>query len=105
MAVQGNMKQHQMTHKFREGGSEEGNSSSASVTSVATSPTMVMSSPSLVPMTMSSPGDLKAGEASSSSPMTSPPSSETLSPPYRGEKRPGEETGVIQPEKRAILCG
>ena len=95
------MKQHQMTHKFREGGSEEGNSSSASVVS----PTMVMASPSLVPMTMASPGDLKAGEASSSSPLTSPPSSETLSPPYRGEKRPGEETGVLQPEKRAILCG
>ena len=101
MGVQGNMKQHQMTHKFREGGSEEGNSSSASVVS----PTMVMASPSLVPMTMASPGDLKAGEASSSSPLTSPPSSETLSPPYRGEKRPGEETGVLQPEKRAILCG
>ena len=103
MGVQGNMKQHQMTHKFREGGSEEGNSSSASV---VTSPTMVMASPSLLPMTMASPGDLKAGEASSSSPLTSPPSSETLSPPYRGEKRPGEETGVqLQPEKRAILCG
>ena len=102
MAVQGNMKQHQMTHKFREGGSEEGNSSSAAV---ATSPTMVMASPSLVPMTMASPGDSKTGEASSSSPLTSPPSSETLSPPYRGEKRPGEETGVLQPEKRAILCG
>jgi len=99
--TKGNMKQHQMTHKFREGGSEEGNSSSASVVS----PTMVMASPSLVPMTMASPGDLKAGEASSSSPLTSPPSSETLSPPYRGEKRPGEETGVLQPEKRAILCG
>ena len=103
--VQGNMKQHQMTHKFRDGGSEEGNSSTASVTSMATSPTMVITSPPLVPMTMASPGDLKPGEASSSSPLTSPPSSETLSPPYRGEKRPGEETGVIQAEKRAILCG
>ena len=105
MVVQGNMKQHQMTHKFREGSGPEEANSSSSATSLVTSPTMVMASPSLIPMTMASPGDSKAGEASSSSPLTSPPSSETLSPPYRGEKRPGEETGVLQPEKRAILCG
>ena len=104
-SLQGNMKQHQMTHKFREGGSEDGNSSSTSVVSMTTSPTMVMTSPSLVPITMASPGEVKAGEASSSSPLTSPPSSETLSPPYRGEKRPGEETNGLHPEKRAILCG
>ena len=104
-SLQGNMKQHQMTHKFREGGSEDGNSSSTSVVSMTTSPTMVMTSPSLVPITMASPGEVKAGEGSSSSPLTSPPSSETLSPPYRGEKRPGEETNGLHPEKRAILCG
>lgn len=78
------MKQHQMTHKFSEASDK-------------VSPTPVLSA--------SSP-DEKAGEAASSSPLTSPPSSEPVSPPYRGEKRPGEDTTGLQPEKRpAILCG
>lgn len=76
--TQGNMKQHQMTHKFREPGDEQ----PPSVLGLATSP----------------------GEHLPSSPLTSPLSSE-LSPPYRGEKRPGEEAPSLQPEKRAILCG
>ena len=78
------MKQHQMTHKFRD--SEQD---------------------SLVRPGVSTTPDSK------SSPFTSPVSSEH-SPPFSvsaGVKRPGEEAGVgvslvdRPPEKRAILCG
>jgi len=81
--TKGNMKQHQMTHKFRDSESQPGERS-----------------PGLPPSTPE-PGH-------SSSPLTSPPSSGplSLSPTFSassGVKRPGEESGSL--EKRAILCG
>jgi len=82
--TKGNMKQHQMTHKFKESGDE----SSQAMTSL----------PSSSPIEKCS-GDIQ------STPITSPPNSEPVSPPYRGEKRPGEDGVSLQPEKRAILCG
>ena len=86
VSIQGNMKQHQMTHKFRDSESD--------------------SSCPVLPSTPDSKND------PASSPFTSPPSSE-LSPPFSvsgGVKRPVEEAGVVSlvdrpPEKRAILCG
>ena len=84
VVLQGNMKQHQMTHKFRD--SEQD--------------------------TLARPG-VSTTPDSKSSPFTSPGSSEH-SPPFSvsaGVKRPGEDAGVgvslvdRPPEKRAILCG
>ena len=89
MTVQGNMKQHQMTHKFRESECDPAR-----------------------PLLPSTP-DSKKDNTASSSPFTSPHSSD-LSPPFSvsgGVKRPVEEAGVgvslvdRPPEKRAILCG
>ena len=81
--LQGNMKQHQMTHKFRD--SEQ----DSSRPQVSTTPD------------------------SKSSPFTSPASSDHSPPfsVSAGVKRPGEDSGVgvslvdRPPEKRAILCG
>ena len=87
--LQGNMKQHQMTHKFRD---SEGDPAR--------------------PQLPNTP-DSKNTDTAHSSPFTSPQSSEH-SPPFSvsgGVKRPVEESGVgvslvdRPPEKRAILCG
>ena len=78
------MKQHQMTHKFRDSDNFETSLSS--------------------PLTA----------ASSSSPLNSPPTSSPTSPAFSsggggGVKRSQDEVGVSlvdrPPEKRAILCG
>ena len=81
------MKQHQMTHKFRDSQDSNGHHLA--------------------------PGTPDSKQEAGSSPFTSPASSEPLSPPYNnssGVKRPAvEEAGVNlvdrQAEKRAILCG
>ena len=52
------MKQHQMTHKFREVGTEDGNSSFAPAVSLTTSSTLVMPSSSLSPIKTTSSGEL-----------------------------------------------
>ena len=83
VVLQGNMKQHQMTHKFRD--SEQD---------------------SYRPQVSTTPD-------SKSSPFTSPASSDHSPPfsVSAGVKRPGEDSGVgvslvdRPPEKRAILCG
>ena len=110
--LQGNMKQHQMTHKFRDGSLEAGGGAGSGPTSPLT-------------VTSTSPVSSPAGHCtttSSASPFTSPAGSEPLSPPYpapanpaAGTKRGAEEepagvAGVASlvdrpPEKRAILCG
>ena len=90
------MKQHQMTHKFREPGSED---------SCTGEPLPCPPSSSPAPTSPHHSSPLATTSPQHSSPLTSPPSSD-LSPPYRGEKRPGEEQpNSLQPEKRAILCG
>jgi len=94
--TKGNMKQHQMTHKFRD-----------SCGDTLTTPE------SHSPLGMHHPATPSHKTPETSSPLTSPQSSEPLSPPFStaGVKRPVEEddVGVIlvdrPPEKRAILCG
>jgi len=98
--TKGNMKQHQMTHKFRDSCNE--------MKSDSRSPGLPSHHPGLHPGTPDSKQDLH------SSPYTSPQSSEPLSPPFNhasGVKR-SEDDGnvgvnlVDRPsEKRAILCG
>ena len=100
------MKQHQMTHKFRDSCNE--------VKSESRSPGLGHHYPG--------PGHHPPGTPDSkqdvhSSPFTSPQSSEPLSPPapynQTGVKRPVEESNGVNgvslverpPEKRAILCG
>jgi hypothetical protein len=95
------MKQHQMTHKFRDNEAEYNNHSPPHVSSGSLHVTTTSMSSGL----SKSPG---------SSPMTSPPCSQSMSPPAptftsAGVKRPQEDVGVSlvdrPPEKRAILCG
>jgi len=95
--TKGNMKQHQMTHKFRD-----------------TCGDTITASESRSPLgTHNLTTPVQQMPETSSSPLTSPQSSEPLSPPFNsaGVKRPVEETGVgvmmveRPPEKRAILCG
>jgi len=90
--TKGNMKQHQMTHKFRDSCSDR-------------------RSPGL---THHLPATPDSKQEQTSSPFTSPASSEPRSPPYNpstGVKRGGEEAAGVaglvdrQPDKRAILCG
>ena len=79
--VQGNMKQHQMTHKFRDSSSDP---------------------------TAESAGQHSNGPPSKS-PESSPLHSPPLSPPLAGGgvKRSQEVAAMVErpPEKRAILCG
>jgi len=94
--TKGNMKQHQMTHKFRDSCGD-------------TLPTSDTHSP----LTTNHPTTPSHKTPETSSPLTSPQSSEPLSPPFStaGVKRPVEDGGVgvilvdRPPEKRAILCG
>ena len=97
------MKQHQMTHKFRDNEAAYNNKTSPPHVSSAS---LHVTTASLSSGMSKSPG---------SSPMTSPPCSEALSPPTftssGGMKRPQEDvSGGVSlvdrpPEKRAILCG
>jgi len=89
-------KQHQMTHKFRDSCGD-----------------MIATSESPSPLGYNHPATPSSKTPETSSPLTSPHSSEPLSPLFTtaGVKRPVEEAdiGVIladrPPEKRAILCG
>lgn len=94
--TKGNMKQHQMTHKFRDSCGDT-----------------MATSESHSPLGMHHPATPSHQTPETSSPLTSPQSSEPLSPPFStaGVKRPVEDGGVgvilvdRPPEKRAILCG
>ena len=106
------MKQHMMTHKFR-----DNDPSSYKVSSPASS----IHSDGMVPPTLHTEGGRVTSslhvtttsigsKSPGSSPLTSPPSSESVSPPTftasSGVKRPQEDVGVSMvdrpPEKRAI---
>ena len=101
------MKQHQMTHKFRDSCNE--------MKPEARSPGLLPGHMSHVPGGHVShvPGTPDSKQDVHSSPYTSPQSSDPLSPPYghTGVKRPVEDSNghvglVDRPaEKRAILCG
>ena len=112
------MKQHQMTHKFRDNPSDQPSfltSPSPSSNLSSHSPNLHSPPPHFTPPrpdTQFTPIILSKSPVSS--PITSPPSSEPLSPPFTGGggvKRPQEDgaAGVSlvdrPPEKRAILCG
>ena len=118
------MKQHSMTHKFRD-------NETASAYNNLTPPHVSSSSLHATPaglhattaglhattaglhVTTASLSSGLSNKSPGSSPMTSPPSSQCVSPPTfsssGGVKRPQEDVGVSlvdrPPEKRAILCG